>query len=151
MWLKADEPGIYFGQCAEFCGLSHAFMRLRVVAQAQADFDKWVMAQQAPPVVATEALMVEGARIFTDEALAGGQRCAYCHTVEGLSQGTTGPNLSHLASRDTIAGALMDRNDANLAKWLENPLAVKPGSFMPDLDLNEQQVSALVAYLQNLK
>jgi cytochrome c oxidase subunit 2 len=151
MWYKADEPGIYFGQCAEFCGLSHAFMRLRVVAQAQADFDKWVMDQQAPPAVATEALMVEGARIFTDEALPGGQRCAFCHTVEGSSQGTTGPNLSHLASRDTIAGGLMDRNDANLAKWLEDPTAVKPGSFMPDLDLNEQQVSALVAYLQNLK
>ena len=151
MWLKAPEPGTYFGQCAEFCGLSHALMRFRVIAQEQPDFNAWVAEQMAAPVASAAPLVAEGARIFTEERLAEGQRCAFCHTVEGASQGTTGPNLSHLASRETIAAGLMDRTDENLAEWLRDPPALKPGSIMPDLELTEGQIAALVAYLQSLQ
>lgn len=152
MWLKADEPGVYFGQCAEFCGLSHALMRFRVIAEPREEFDRWVQGQMRPPVTPTEELATEGARIFAEEALAGGQRCVFCHTVEGLQiQGTTGPNLSHVASRSTIAAALMERTDENLARWLKDPPAMKPGSIMPNLALTESQIGALVAYLQTLE
>ena len=151
MWLKADDPGTYFGQCAEFCGLSHALMRFMVIAQEPEDFDLWVRQQQAPPVTSTDPLVAEGIRIFTEDRLAGGQRCSFCHTVEGVSLGTTGPNLSHVASRGTLVAGLMERTDDHLAEWLRDPLAMKPGSVMPNLGLSEEQIEALTAFLQSLQ
>ena len=148
MWLKADAPGPsqgFAGQCAEFCGLSHALMRFKVFAEPPEVFDQWVAAQMSRPVTPTEGLAEEGLRVFTSRG------CNGCHTIEGVSQGTIGPNLSHVGSRTSIAAVLMTSSDENLAAWLRDPPALKPGSFMPNLGLTEPQIDALVAYLQVLK
>ena len=140
-WFDADQPGEYQGQCAEFCGASHAHMKFRVIAQTQADFDAWVRAQKAPAAATTGA----GATLFTNKG------CGACHTIEGLAQGKVGPNLTHFATRGTLAAGEFVRNDENIATWLRNPLAVKPGSQMPNLGLSDSDIQTLVTYLQALK
>ncbi len=140
-WFDADAPGEYQGQCAELCGASHALMKFRVIAQTQADFDAWVRSQKASAAATTGA----GPTLFTNRG------CGACHTIEGLAQGKVGPNLTHLASRGTLAAGMLTRTDANIAKWLANPPAIKPGSKMPNLGLAENEIQTLVAYLQSLK
>jgi cytochrome c oxidase subunit 2 len=157
--LEADHPGVYTGQCAEFCGLSHAYMRFKVVAQTPADFDAWVRQQQANAAIAASgSLAAQGQDLFTGVAGAGTGWCIQCHAVQGLkdSKGQPvvangGPNLTHLMSRDCFAGCTLAMTQANLTKWLENPPALKPGSWMPDYGLSDQQVRALVAYLMSLR
>jgi cytochrome c oxidase subunit 2 len=149
--IEADEPGVYWGQCKEFCGLSHANMRLRVVAQPPGRFAAWVNEQRAP--AAESQLAAEGARLFSGEAGDLSQPCAACHAVDSSlnAQPAIGPNLAHFASRDTFAGATFENNEANLRAWLAGPPDVKPGALMPDLGLEQGQIDALVAYLQTLK
>ena len=158
MWIQADEPGEYRGQCAEFCGESHANMRFRVIAESRADFDAWLAAQAAPATVPSEPLALEGMALFEGNDA----QCWACHTVAGSkkARGTTGPNLSHLAGRGHIAAGLLENSKPNLMKWLEDPEDVKPGNIMardaavyndPDKRLSEAQISALVAYLRSLK
>ena len=145
MWLKADEVGTYFGQCAEYCGLSHALMRLHVVAQSPQEFDQWVADQKRPAAAPTATLAQQGAQKFSTT-------CAVCHTIAGTNAaGEVGPNLTHFASRGTLASGIMDRTDENLAKWLKDPPAIKPGSRMPSYNLTDQEINGLVAYLQSLK
>lgn len=146
--FEADEPGEYWGQCAEFCGLSHAKMRIRVQVLEQTDFDSWVVAQQAPaaePVAGSAA--AEGKNLFL------GRGCVACHVVRGVSEIATSPapDLTHLASRNVIAGASLDFSEADLHEWLANPPLVKPGSFMPNLGLDSEQIDTLIAYLETLK
>jgi cytochrome c oxidase subunit 2 len=145
MTIKATLPGTYYAQCAEFCGLSHANMRFRVIAQTPSDFDGWVQGQlqkAAPPPPDVMAIM---------------QRpnvgCQGCHTIDGLPgfAGILGPNLTHFASRRTFAGAILPNNPDNLRMWLDNPGAVKPGVDMPDLPLSQQDIDALVQYLGSLR
>jgi cytochrome c oxidase subunit 2 len=150
--LQADRPGTYTGQCAEFCGLSHAYMRLEVVAQTQADFDAWVRRQQADAVTPPQGSL---AATGLNEFLNG--ECIGCHAIQGpkvndqpLTQ-PGGPNLTHLMSRDCFAGCIFATNRANLERWMRDPPGVKPGSWMPDYGLSDQQVRALVAYLMTLK
>ena len=158
LWFQADEPGKYFGQCAEFCGLSHALMRLEVIAEPEADFNAWVALQTEQAVEPTDARAVLGSELFVSKG------CAGCHTIkgkvagfDGVAGGTIGPDLTHLASRDTIASGVLDRNDDNLSKWLSDSLAVKPGNIMgialkdSNIQLSDNEISALVAYLQALK
>lgn len=149
--LEADHPGVYTGQCAEFCGLSHAYMRFKVVAQTQEDFDQWIRDQQAP-AAAPGGPAAQGAGIFA-------QTCTACHAVNGLKdqQGNdvpgsiNAPNLTHLMSRDCFAGCIFDMTTENLTKWVDNPPARKPGSLMPDYGLTPDQIRAVVAYLETLK
>lgn len=146
LWFKADEPGVYLGQCAEFCGVSHANMRFRVIAQPVEEFAAWVQAQRQPAAVATDARVVEGARVFQDKG------CAACHTVSGTSaEGNTGPDLTHVGSRHMLAAGLLSNTPEHLTRWLQNPLEVKPGSLMPNLGLTEAEIAVLVAYLQSLQ
>jgi cytochrome c oxidase subunit II len=152
--LQADRPGTYSGQCAEFCGLSHAYMRFKVVAQSPSDFDQWVRDQLAEAAQPT-GLAAQGAGIFA-------QTCTRCHTINGLkdAQGNDvpgaieAPNLTHLMSRDCFAGCIFDVNTQNLLKWVTDAPARKPGSLMPsgikDLGLTPDQVRAVVAYLETL-
>lgn len=147
MTIQADKPGIYYGQCAEFCGLSHANMRLRVVAHDAAGFDKWVAENTVPAVLPTadfNADAAAGATLFRQKG------CASCHTVEGYSKGTVGPNLTHLHQRELFAGAMFELNDENLRTWLRNPPKEKPGSIMPNLQLSEDEITKLIAYLDTL-
>jgi cytochrome c oxidase subunit II len=149
--IEADRPGVYTGQCAEFCGLSHAYMRFKVVAQTQSDFDQWVRDQQSE-AAQPSGLAAQGAGIVA-------QTCTACHTVNGLKdeQGqpvpgsVNAPNLTHLMSRDCFAGCIFDMTTENLTKWIDNPPAQKPGSLMPDYNLTPDQIRAVVAYLETLK
>jgi cytochrome c oxidase subunit 2 len=145
-WIQADQVGTYNAQCYQLCGASHANMRFIVVVQSQADFDQWVKQMTTAPVQPTSGLAAQGAQIFASSA------CVGCHTIQGTkANAKIGPNLSHIGSHQTLAGATLQNTPENLATWLHNPPAVKPGSIMPNLNLTNDQVNALVAYLESLK
>jgi len=145
--LTPDKPGEYPGQCAEFCGVSHANMRHTAVVAAAPDFRAWVAAQQAAPAEPADGSpAARGREVFRTGA------CVGCHTIRGLSAGTIGPDLTHVGSRRSLAGGMLVPNTPeHLARWLKDPPAVKPGSLMPDLRLSDADVAALVAYLTSLK
>lgn len=146
MWLQADEPGRYRGQCAEFCGLQHTNMIFYVVADEPDDFDAWV-ANEAADVAEHETRLVtaaEGFGIFADSS------CAGCHTIRGTTaEGTLGPDLTHLASRETIAGVLSNTRE-NLRDFIADPHPFKPGVSMPPTELTDDEIDAVVAYLAGL-
>jgi cytochrome c oxidase subunit II len=154
MTIEAEEPGTYEGQCGHFCGLGHALMRMRVIAQSPDEFEDWLDAQAEPAVTDLDGLAAEGEATFEEAG------CMACHNIDGYetAAGDTpegpriGPDLTHFASRERFAGAIFDNDDADeLAAWLRNPPEVKQGSQMPDLGLSEDQIEALVAYLQSLE
>lgn len=146
---RVDEPGRYLGQCKEFCGLSHANMRLVVFAQEPNEFEEWVEGQLEPPRPATAGQARRGQELFMT-----GQ-CAGCHTIQGTDAvGTTAPDLTHFASRETFAGAMFRRTHENLIDWVADAPAMKPGVLMPsglrEMGLTQQDVEDIVAYLQSL-
>jgi cytochrome c oxidase subunit II len=143
--LAPDEPGEYPGQCAEYCGMSHANMRFRVIVHTKADFEKWVAAQQRPALQPTDPLAQQGQELFAQSA------CVGCHTITGVSGGVLGPNLTHFGSRKSMGANLMANTPDNVAKWIENPGHLKPGVLMPDLGMRGEQTKALAAYLLSLK
>ncbi len=145
-WITftADTPGTYWGQCAEYCGTSHANMMLRMMVDPPEVFDAWVKAQLAPPPEST-GLAAEGKALYAARA------CVGCHTIQGVSAGVVGPDLTHFGSRTTFAGALHPVHPDLLAAWLVNPQAVKPGAKMPALGLSAEQARAIAAYLDSLK
>ncbi len=204
LWLQADEPGYFWGQCAEYCGDSHAVMRFRVIALSEKDFADWVAGQKqaARTVAATAqaganeakvqfasfkrnaygftpkwdadatvspldnwkqqqfpakdenpALIAQGRKLFTEKT------CAGCHTIRGHEGlGITGPDLTHIGARTTIAGGLLENNHDQMARWIAHPNEVKPGNkmyttgYLPNnVQLTDADVSALVAYLESLK
>jgi cytochrome c oxidase subunit 2 len=150
MTIQATRPGTYAGTCTEYCGLSHANMRLTVIAQTPADFARWVAEQRRPAAEPTTALARKGKRVFL------GQQCVNCHTVRGTkAMAKVAPDLTHFASRDVFAGAIFTRNESNLREWLRDAPARKPGSKMPagvaEMGLTEDDITALIAYLQSLR
>jgi len=144
-----DSVGVYLGQCAEFCGESHANMRLRVAVDAPADFDAWVAAQTAAPVPvdSADALVLAGEAAFKRIRDPGNHSCIACHTMAGVSCGALGPNLTHVGSRTILAGGILANDSAGLARWLRDPITEKPGSLMPRIALTDDEIAALVAYL----
>jgi cytochrome c oxidase subunit 2 len=147
LWIEADEPGNYFGQCAEFCGLQHALMAFHVVADAPEDFATWISNQQAPAEAPLGDSLVEaGQGVFLSAG------CIQCHTVRGTqATGQLGPDLTHLASRDWIAAGTLENTIGNLEAWISDPQAIKPGAKMPPTELDAEELQALVAYLQSLE
>ena len=146
IWLKPDNVGEYPGQCYQLCGYSHGNMREKAIIQSPADFQAWLTSQQAAAVTPTDPTAQEGGQLFQTRG------CAACHTINGTpAQAKVGPNLTHLASRGVIAGAVLENTPENLRTWLKDPPAVKPGSIMPNLGLNDHELDVLVAYLQSLK
>lgn len=155
--LEADEPGEYWGHCAEFCGLSHSLMRARVVALDSADFEAWVSGQQEPATLPEEGTPGhDGYQVFLNKG------CTQCHTVrfddESASnivprEAFNGPDLTHFASRNVFAGASLPEEGQSyeeaLKEWLADPPRVKPGSFMPYLALTEQEIDALIVWLES--
>jgi cytochrome c oxidase subunit II len=142
--IVAPRAGTYFGQCQEFCGLSHAQMRFRVVAQEPGDFQAWVDGQRQP---ATSMPPAEIENTVTGT-------CMSCHTITGVGESLgakPAPDLTHLAGRETIAAGLLNNDPEDLARWLANPPGLKAGSKMPDYDLTDDQIDALVEYLQTLE
>lgn len=148
--IQADRPGVYPGQCAEFCGLSHGYMRFTVVAQPRDEFDAWVRRQQADAATPPGgSLAASGLNEFLNG------RCIECHAIQGTEAASIGgPNLTHFAGRDCFAGCIFEVTRRNLARWLDNPSAVKGGvpggTWMPDYNLTDDQIRALVAYLMTL-
>jgi cytochrome c oxidase subunit 2 len=139
-WLEADEPGTYRGQCAEFCGLQHANMVFYVVAQTPDEFDAWVEDQAAP----AEATDLPGENIFLSAS------CAGCHAIRGTeADADLGPDLTHLASRTTLAGTVPNDRD-NLLRFVRDPHDVKPGVAMPPAELDADELEAVIDYLEEL-
>jgi cytochrome c oxidase subunit II len=144
--LQADTPGVFRGRCAEFCGVQHARMGLIVVAEPQADFANWAAQQQQPAAEPETALTQAGQDVFL------GLACAYCHTIRGTpAEGRLGPDLTHLASRRTLAAANMPNVRGHLAGWILDPQASKPGNRMPPTHLDSAELQALLAYLESLE
>src|SRR5215471_6743122 len=144
MWLDPARPGIYLGQCAQYCGTQHAKMLLRVSVDRPEDFATWVQAQQQPAL--REEKVIAGKRVFETTS------CINCHAVSGTpANGRFGPDLAHLMSRKTIASGAADNTHQNLRLWIQNPDAIKPGSLMPAMKLNDPDLDALTAYLETLR
>ncbi|HUR76519.1 MAG TPA: cytochrome c oxidase subunit II [Acidimicrobiales bacterium] len=147
------EPGTYWGQCAEYCGLSHANMRLKVVVHSQAGYGRWEAGQMRSPSLddlAAESAEASGRDLFRTKG------CGGCHAIDGYAAGKIGPNLSHFMSRKTFAGAIFPNNVEELRAWLRNPPRQKPmmpnnGMGMPNLNLAENEISDLIAFLETLR
>jgi cytochrome c oxidase subunit 2 len=141
-----DSLGSFMGQCAEFCGASHANMRMRVIVEDSAGFAAWVAQERsAPPAEETlSGDVAAGLGVFRTKG------CIACHTVEGVAAGVLGPNLTHVGSRATIASGILPNTAEGLARWIRDPLGEKPGSLMPPMPMTDEELSALVAYLQSL-
>ncbi|MFN2120085.1 MAG: cytochrome c oxidase subunit II [Anaerolineales bacterium] len=144
MWLRADEPGKFHGQCSEFCGTEHALMRLQVIAQTQSDFDAWAANQQKPAATPKTEAEQAGYKIVTTT-------CSTCHSLDPGDPRTdlTGPNLTHLFSRSKFAGASFDLNETNIRNWVHNTQAMKPGNDM-NITIKQQDLDNVVAYLKLL-
>ena len=149
--LHADSPNEFWAQCGEYCGLSHSKMRGRVLSLSQKDFDNWVINEQKNATAFSGedlSLAAEGQQVYLNAG------CTQCHVVNGVwdVQGDRiAPNLTHFAVRNVFAGAALKNNRENLTRWLANPAEVKPGTFMPNLELTESEINALIAYLETLK
>jgi len=145
-WIEADTAGAYRGQCAEYCGLQHAGMRMAVVADPPAGFTRWREAQRQGAAAPAPGLAASGEQVFQRSA------CAVCHTVRGTAAGgVVGPDLTHVASRATLAAGVLPNTHGNLAGWVANPQGIKPGVIMPAVPLRPEDLHAVVAYLQALK
>lgn len=162
IWLEADNPGIYWGQCSEYCGQQHAQMRFVVVAHEPGEFSGWVSGQQEtaapptvpeppidadqPPLVEESEQLTRGREVFMSSS------CVYCHAINGTAAtGEVGPNLTHLASRETLAAGILPNDRGNLAGWILNPQSIKPGALMPGTDLDGDDLQALLTYLESLE
>jgi cytochrome c oxidase subunit 2 len=139
-------PGVYRGQCAEFCGLDHALMAFVVVVDSPTEFERWQIRAEhvaSPPDGESEA---EGEAVFLRQA------CAGCHTIRGTQAvGTAGPDLTDFGSRRSIAGNTIANTTSNLSAWIRDPQSLKPGALMPSIPLSQRELADLVAYLESLK
>jgi cytochrome c oxidase subunit 2 len=146
MWIRADHPGVFRGQCAEFCGLQHANMAFFVVAQPAAEFKAWARQHSQPPAEPADALLRMGRDTFEHEA------CSACHTIDGTTaQGTVGPNLTDFGGRRSIGAGTVPNTVGYLSGWIVNSQAIKPGNIMPPIQLDPGDLAAIVAYLESLK
>jgi cytochrome c oxidase subunit II len=145
-WIQADRPGIYRGQCAEFCGHQHANMAFVVVAEPIEKFQAWIQHQRRAASEPDTAAQARGRTVFLESA------CAMCHTVRGTTAGSrVGPELTHIGSRQTLAAGTLPNTADHLATWIRDPQAVKPGNRMPSTPLSPEDRQALLAYLRSLR
>jgi cytochrome c oxidase subunit 2 len=146
MWLEADEPGRYRGQCAEFCGLQHANMIFYVVAESASSFEEWETSNSQAAQAPASPSAADGMEVFMSST------CVGCHTIRGTeADSDIGPDLTHVAARETIAAGVLRNTRANLATWIVDPQGVKPGSAMPPTDLTAEELEALLDYLEQLE
>lgn len=144
LWFQTDKPGLYIGQCAEYCGTQHAHMLLRVNVDSPQEFDAWLENQMKPAI--EDASEQAGRESFLRLS------CVDCHRVTGTrARGTYAPDLTHLASRQTLASGMVPNNRAELRKWVFDPQQTKPGCLMPSFGLTQKEVDKIVSYLMTLK
>jgi cytochrome c oxidase subunit 2 len=146
IWMQADRPAVYRGQCAEFCGKQHAHMAFEIVAEPDAQFESWLDAQrQNAPLPHTDA-ETRGQSVFL------GTQCVLCHTVRGTpAAGKVGPDLTHVGTRGKIASGTLPTNVGDFSAWVRDPQHYKPGSEMPPTRLTDDDTRALSEYLMSLK
>lgn len=146
LWFQADVPGVYRGQCAEFCGHQHAKMGLLVIAEHPDSFARWQDRMRHPAAAPADSAARTGERVFMT------RQCVLCHNIEGTPAGSiAGPDLTHIASRLTIAAGTLGNTRENLTRWIRDPQGVKPGAQMPQPELTETELEALVTYLEGLR
>jgi cytochrome c oxidase subunit II len=145
MWLQADRPGVYRGQCSEYCGQQHAHMDFVVVADPPESFEAWRQAQVQSTSLVQSEVERDGEQQFI-------QRCGACHAVRGTrAGGALGPDLTHLMTRSTLAAGTLPNNPGYLSAWIADPQRVKPGSAMPDLDISGPDLASIRSFLVTLK
>lgn len=144
--LRADRPGTYRGQCAEFCGLQHGHMAFLVIAQDEGDYRQWAAAQAAPATEPSDAEGAAGKAVFLSKP------CAACHTIRGTpATGSSGPDLTHVGGRQTIGAGLLETTRGSLAAWIADPQTLKPGNNMPLVPLTSEELRQLSAYMEGLR
>lgn len=146
IWLNIRKPGDYIGTCSEFCGEQHAWMRIRVIAQDQADFGRWLDSNALAALPPGDDLARQGKTLFETRS------CANCHRISGTTaMGTAGPDLTHIGSRSQILTGLLTTNEENLADWIDHPQRIKHGAYMPAFLFGKDSIRALAHYLEQLK
>ncbi|SAK93304.1 cytochrome c oxidase polypeptide II [Caballeronia temeraria] len=144
-WIQADRPGIFRGQCAQYCGVQHAHMAFEVYAQPQADYDRWYAAQMSAATAPSTSQSMRGSKLFEE-------RCAGCHTVRGSkAAGVQAPDLTHVLARRLLAAGTVVNTPENLIDWVQHAQELKPGTLMPDMKLSPAEAGDLSAYLATLK
>ncbi len=145
-WIQADRPGVFRGQCAEFCGLQHAHMGISVVAEPADKFQSWFNGQLQPRASPSTPVLQRGEQVFMNYA------CVYCHTIRGTqAAGQNGPDLTHFGSRQGLAADTLPNSLGNLGGWIVNPQSVKPGNHMATIAVNPDDLQPLLQYLESLK
>jgi cytochrome c oxidase subunit 2 len=146
LWLQADRPGVYRGQCAEYCGAQHAHMGLEVIAEPAEQFSRWLEAQMQPGVAPSNDKQLRGQQVFLSSP------CVMCHAVRGTKAlAQAGPDLTHVGGRQSLASATLRNNRGSLGGWITNAQGIKPGNHMPRISLPPQDLDDLIAYLEALK
>lgn len=146
LWVHITKPGIYSGTCSEFCGQQHAWMRIRVVAQEPADYQRWLAEQATNAALPTDSLSRVGQALFERAS------CSNCHSIRGTgANGDVGPDLTHFASRQTMLSGMEDNTPVNVYQWLLDPQKIKTGARMPRFIFNRDSLTALTAFLSQLK
>jgi cytochrome c oxidase subunit II len=145
-WLQADRPGVYRGQCAEYCGHQHAHMALVIIAEPEDQFQAWYQSQLQPAAAPDTESRINGQKVFLSRP------CVMCHNIRGTDAGgRVGPDLTHIASRETIAAGTLHNTREHLALWILNSQNVKPGNRMPPIPLSDNDLNSLLDYVQSLK
>jgi cytochrome c oxidase subunit II len=147
IWLQADKPGTYIGQCSEFCGTQHAWMRIVVVADEPSKFEEWQRAQLLPGQAPTNDATTKGLALFQTST------CINCHAIRGVAGADlrVAPDLTHVGSRKQLGAGILENTPANMRLWLKSPQHIKPGALMPDFNLTDEQLDQLSAYLSSLQ
>lgn len=146
LWLHINEPGYYEGACSEFCGKQHAWMRIRVYADDEQHYRQWLALHSSQAPAPRDSLSAYGMQVFNE------MTCGNCHTIKGTkADGTSGPELTHVASRHTLLTGMLQNNSANLERWISHPDKVKPGAYMPVFLMDKRSRDALVHYLMQLQ
>ena len=147
IWLQADKPGTYIGQCSEFCGTQHAWMRIVVIAEEPAQFEEWQKAQLKVAQTPLNDVTAKGLEIFRTAT------CINCHAINGVPGANVrvAPDLTHVASRQQLASGMIPNTPENMRRWITNPQTIKPGVLMPDFNLTKEQVDQLAGYLSTLR
>jgi cytochrome c oxidase subunit 2 len=147
IWLQADKPGTYIGQCSEFCGTQHAWMRILVVADEPSKFEEWQRAQLQPGRAPTTDATAKGLALFQAST------CINCHAIRGVAGADlrVAPDLTHVGSRRQLGAGILENSPANMRLWLKSPQHIKPGALMPDFNFTDEQLDQLSAYLSTLE
>ena len=147
IWLQADKPGTYIGQCSEFCGTQHAWMRILVVAEEPAQFEQWQQTQLRPAQAPISGATAKGLELFRTST------CINCHAINGVAGANSrvAPDLTHVASRRQLGAGILENTPANMRLWLKSPQHIKPGALMPDFSFTDEQLDQLSEYLSTLQ